>query len=156
MKKLFNFWLFLGFAFTLSFLLGVSPARAVTPNIPLTAQEMVIPIQLSGTYTATSVAVAKFKLPFRAYVLGVSATAQSSAGTTPTLTVDVLDAGTSILSAPLAVTAGAVTEGNVAAGNLATPELPDESLVSVNLAIGGSGETLGFNNITVLITLARR
>lgn len=126
------------------------PAFAATPNVtPAAGQVVVLPFHISGQYTATTAAVARFTLPFEASVLSVQASARASGGTTPTLTVDVMEAGVSILSAPVAVTAAAVSEATVADANLA-----DESAITVNLAIGGGSPT--WNDIVVLVTLFRK
>ena len=123
--------------------------RADTPNLSVATPGVVLlPIHLQGQHTANVTAAARLKLPFPAKVLGVSAAARASGGTTPTLTVDVLDDGVSVLSAPITVTAGAVAEGAVAAATVA-----DESLLTVNLAIGGSTPT--WDDIDVLVTLVR-
>lgn len=125
------------------------PAAAATSNVPSAIPGVLtLPVLISGQRTATTVAVVRFKLPFAARVLGVSATARASGGTTPTLTVDVLDDGTTILSAPISITAAAVAEGTVSA-----PAVADESVITVNLAIGGSSPT--WDDIVVLITLFR-
>lgn len=120
-----------------------------TPNIPISTPGVVlVPLQLPGQYTADVTAVSRFKLPFAARVVGVSASARASGGSAPTLTVDVLDDGTSVLLAPIAVTAGAVAEGTVA-----SPAVADESVITVDLAIGGTNPT--WDDITVLLTLVR-
>lgn len=108
----------------------------------------IVPFHISGQYTATTASVVKFQLPFKAQVLGISATARASGGTTPTLTVDVAEGGTSILSAPIAITAGTVSEGT-----LTDTSLADESAITVDLAITGTSPT--WNDITVLITFRR-
>lgn len=108
--------------------------------VPNVAGTGIVPIPIllfiAGQRTATVVAVIRFKMPFPATVLGVSASARASGGTTPTLTVDVLEAGTTILSTPIAVTAAAVAEGAIADSAIA-----DESAVTINLAIGGTNPT---------------
>ena len=71
-----------------------------------------------------------------------------SGGTSPTLTVDVQEAGATILSAPISITAGTVSDGTISDSNLA-----DESLITINLAIGGTSPT--WNDITVLLVLKR-
>lgn len=119
-------------------------------NVPSIATPGVsaIPLVLSGQRTATTAAVALFKVPFAVRLLGVSASARASGGTTPTLAVDIQDDGASVLSAPIAVTAGAVAEGA-----LAHPDVADESLITVDLAIGGTTPT--WDDITVLLTVVR-
>lgn len=129
-------------------LLG-TPAQAATPNYSVAVPGVqVIPIQLSGQYTTNVTAVARFQLPFPARVIGVSASARASGGTTPTLTVDVLDDGTSVVSSAVSVTAGSVSEGTVANAAVA-----DESVITVDLAIGGTSPT--WDDITVLVTVVR-
>lgn len=129
---------------------AVLPLQAATPNaaVGVGHDVVVLPFHVSGQYTANTTGVVRMQLPFRAQVLGVSAAARASGGTSPTLTVDVLEGGVTILSAPISVTAGSVTEGVVTDSVLA-----DESTVTVNLAIGGTSPT--WNDITVLLTLLR-
>lgn len=130
-------------------LCALSAPRADTPNLSVATPGVVLlPIHLQGQHTANVTSAARIKLPFPAKVLGVSASARASGGTTPTLTVDVLDDGVSMLSAPVTVTAGTVAEAIVAAAKVA-----DESLLTVNLAIGGSTPT--WDDIDVLVTLVR-
>lgn len=108
----------------------------------------IVPFHISGQYTATTSNIVKFRLPFKAQVLGVSATARASGGTSPTLTVDVKEDGSSILSSAISVTAGTVSEGTVSDTSLA-----DESIITIDLTIGGSSPT--WDDITVLLTLRR-
>ena len=125
-------------------------ARAATQNLSVATPGVVLlPVHIQGQHTASVTAAARIKLPFPAKVLGVTAAARASGGTSPTLTVDVLDDGTSVLSAPISVTAGAVAEGTVTSTAIA-----DESVVTVNLAIGGTSPT--WDDIDVLVTLVRR
>ena len=122
---------------------------ATTVPPPSTAGVLVLPIALSRQFTATTANAAAFKLPFPVKLCGVSATARASGGTSPTLTVDVKAGASSLLSAPVAVTAGTVAEGTVAG----TGAVPDETVVSVDLAIGGTTPT--WDDLTVLLTVAR-
>ena len=135
-----------------TFLFATVSTQAATPNVAVGAgQVVVIPFHISGQYTASTTAVVQFNMPFPCQVLGVGATARASGGTTPTLTVDVLKGATpaSILSAPISITAGTYSEGTVA-----TAAIADESPITVDLAIGGTTPT--WNDITVLITVARK
>ncbi|MBF0248038.1 MAG: hypothetical protein HQL36_08210 [Alphaproteobacteria bacterium] len=128
---------------------ALNTAHADTSNLSVSTPGVVLlPVHLQGQHTADVTAAARIKLPFPAKVLGVSAAARASGGTTPTLTVDVLDDGVSMLSAPIAVTAGAVAEGTVT-----STAVGDESVVTVNLAIGGTTPT--WDDIDVLVTLVR-
>lgn len=120
-----------------------------TTNFPVGTPGLhLLPIHIGGQHTANVTAIARFKLPFRANLIGVSAAARASGGTTPTLTVDVKVAGTSALSAPVAVTAGAVAEAAIA-----TPAVADEAVVTIDLAIDGTTPT--WDDIDVLLTLVR-
>lgn len=151
MKRITSIFVALALAVVVSFM-SVVPTQAATPNVAVGAgQVVVIPFHISGQYTATTAAVAKFNMPFPCQVLGVGATARASGGTTPTLTVDVLTGGSpaSILSAPISITAGTYSEGTIT-----TAAIADEANVQVNLAIGGTTPT--WNDITVLITVVRK
>ena len=133
---------------------------AVVMSMPMTAQAattnyseaitgiQVIPFHISGQYTATTADVVKFNIPFKAQVLSVQATARASGGTSPTLTVDVQEAGTTILSSAISITAGTVSEGTVSDSALA-----DEAAITVDFTIGGTTPT--WNDITVFITVRR-
>jgi len=126
-----------------------APARAATTNYAeVVTGVQVVPFHISGQYTATAADVIQFQIPFKAKVLGVSATARASGGTSPTLTVDVQEDGTSILGSAISITAGTVSEGTVSDSTLA-----DESSITVDLAIGGTSPT--WDDITVLLTLRR-
>lgn len=126
----------------------LAPAQAATQNYSVVEPVAVVPIFISGQRTTTTTSVIKFALPYKAKLIGVSATARASGGTTPTLTVDVLKGGTTVLSAPIAITAGTVGEGTVSVSALA-----DESVITVDLTIGGTNPT--WDDITVLLTVVR-
>ena len=121
-------------------------AMAATPNYPLGVQVSPVPIVIAGQRTATVASVASIKVPAKMKLIGVSATARASGGTTPTLTVDVKAGTTSVLSAPFAVTAGAVSEATITTSTIA-----DETVVNIDLAITGTNPT--WDDISVLLTL---
>ncbi len=142
--------IFLTIALGLILSVAALSAHAATTNYSAAVPGVVlIPLQLSGQYTANTTAVVRFALPFPARIVGVTASARASGGTTPTLTVDLLDDGVTVLSAPVSVTAGSVAEGAVSA-----PTISDESVMTVNLAIGGTSPT--WNDITIMVTAVRR
>lgn len=144
MKKLFKLSLASLFASVLAFGMLAGSAFAATQNYSSINVELV-PLQISGQWTATTASVVKFAIPAKMKLIGVSATARASGGTTPALTVDVLAGGTSVLSAPISITAGTVAEGTIT-----TSAIADESVVTVNLAITGTSPT--WNDITVMLT----
>ncbi len=125
-------------------------AISATQNYPTSATGVqVIPIHISGQYTASTTDVVELQMPFAAKVLGISATARASGGTAPGLDIDVLEGGTTILSAPISVTAGTVSEATISDTALA-----DESTVTISLSIGGGSPT--WDDITILTTIMRR
>lgn len=124
-------------------------SQAATPNYSASAPGvMVIPMHISGQYTATTVAVAKWNMPFKCRLIGVGASARASGGTTPTLTVDLKAAGSTLLTAPITVTAATYTEATVGAGAIA-----DEAAMTIDLTIGGTSPT--WNDIVIFITVVR-
>jgi hypothetical protein len=136
-------------ALALSMSMMAATVEAATQNYATTSQEQVIPFHISGQYTATTAGVVKFNLPYPVKLVGVQATARASGGTTPTLTVDVKTGATSVLSAPVSITAGTVSDGTITTSTLA-----DEAVITVDLAITGTSPT--WNDITVLLTVVRR
>lgn len=128
-------------------LVGCS-AEAATPNYAPDKPVVLMPFHVSGQYTASTTAVIKFALPFKAKLIGISATARASGGTSPTLTVDLKQATVTVLSAPISITAGTVAEGTIT-----TATLTDEASITVDLAITGTSPT--WNDITILVTLVR-
>lgn len=126
-----------------------APAPAATPNLSIAIPGVqMIAFHISGQYTATTAAVVRFNLPFAATLIGAQASARASGGTSPTLTVDVKAGGSTVLSAPITVTAGAVAEGTITTATLA-----DEAAITVDLTIGGTSPT--WNDITVVLTIVR-
>ena len=107
-----------------------------------------VALEFSGQRTATQTAVARFQLPFKARLVGASASARATGGTSPTLDVDVRDDGVSMLSAAMSITAGAVTEGAIA-----NPEIADESEITVDFTITGSSPT--WDDMTLFLLFAR-
>lgn len=122
------------------------PVEAAVTNIaPAVGQVVVIPLHLSGTYSATTAAVAKFNMPFPCKMIGVGAVPRALTGSSNT--VDVLLGGTTILSAAMAMTAGTYTEGTIT-----TSTITDEGVITVNMTIP-SGTLV---DTTVLLTCVRR
>jgi len=118
------------------------------PNVPLTTPVHPMPFHMSRQMTADVTGSFRLKLPFKGKLLGAVGAARASGGTAPTLTFDVLDDGTSILAAPKAITAGADAEAVVN-----DVEIADESVITVNFAIGGSAPT--WDDVTVILYIAR-
>ena len=141
-------------ALAVMFTVGISGdipdrAEAATKNYSeVVTGVQIVSLPIMGTYTATRTGIVTFQIPFKAKVLGVSATARASSGTTPTLSVDVKEGGTSILSTPFFINTSSVTEGVISDKTLA-----DEATVTVDLTIGG--DTPVWDDITAILTLRR-
>lgn len=149
MKKIFRFSIAILTALLVFAAPFSAPTFAATPNYALTQPGLVVlPFHASGQYTATVAGVVRFTMPFRARVVNVMATARASGGTSPTLTVDLLEAGVSVLSAPIAITAGTVSEGAITDAIIA-----DEAVTTVNFAITGTSPT--WNDITIILVVLR-
>ncbi|MBI1397067.1 MAG: hypothetical protein GC151_13910 [Betaproteobacteria bacterium] len=129
-------------------MLSVGGAVAATTNQSPAVQVVLIPIHVSGQYTASTTAVARYKMPFACTLIGASASARASGGTSPTLAVNVKEAGTTVLSSTMSITAGSVTEGTISDSAIA-----DEAELTVDFTIGGSSPT--WNDISILLTCVR-
>lgn len=147
MKRLTNLWAFLTIAALLLCMATGAMAATANPS-PASSGYMVLPLQISKQWTTTTAGVVRFKTPFPCKVVNVYATARASGGTSPTLTVDVKEAGTTILSSAISITAGTVSEGTISDSKLA-----DEAVITVDLTIGGTSPT--WDDITVLLVLKR-
>lgn len=125
------------------------PAIAATTNYSTAiGGVVVIPFNISGQYTATTASVVKFAMPFKCRLIGVGATARASGGTSPTLTVNLLDDTVSALSSAISITAGTYSEGTITNAVVA-----DESVMTVDFTITGTSPT--WNDITIFITAVR-
>lgn len=121
-------------------------AFAVTPN-PTVASPgyMVLTFHVSGVVlTGAGTGLIKFNMPFPARLITVQQSVAALAGAAPT--VDVLVAGSSILTAVTTMT----TAGIVYEALIATPTIADEAAVTVNLTTGTS-----MSNITIVMVLKR-
>ncbi len=128
----------------------VVSALASTPNpTPNSPGYEVLIFSINKQYTATTAGVVRFKMPWPAKLVTVQAAARASGGTTPTLTVDVKEAGTSKLTSAVTVTAGSVAEAAIGT----TPRIADEAVITVDLTIGGTTPT--WDDITVIMVVKR-
>lgn len=122
-------------------------ALATTPN-PSTASPgyMVLTFHISGAIiTGTGTGIIKFNMPFPARLITVQQSCATLTGTAPT--VDVLVAGSSILTSVTTMT----TAGIVYEALIATPAIADEAAVTVNLTTGTS-----VGNTTIIMVLKRQ
>jgi len=129
------------------------PAMAATTNpSPASAGYMVLPLVFDRTVAAVSTPViARIKLPFAATVISVSGSCETAdyASTDEVYEIDVLEAGTSILSAPI----GLAAADTVYDGAVSDAALADEAVVTVTL--DAAGTTPSITDVTVLLVIKR-
>jgi len=133
---------------------GMHPmAQAATTNpSPGSPGYMVIPVTFSRTISAVSAPVmARIKLPFPAAVVSVTAACETAdyASTDEAYTVDVQEAGTSILSSAIDLAAA----DTVYAGTVSDETLADEAVVTLVLDV--SGTTPSVTDVTTTLVLKR-
>ena len=146
--------LFKGLSLTLfALLLFCAPAFAAVANFSEAIpgiQTIAVTMNRAITSVSTPV-IARIKLPFKAQVLGVSASLETGdyASTDEVYTIDVLEAGTTILTAPINMLAA----DTVYEGTLADTSIADEAIVTVALDVAGT--TPSVTDVTVLLTVRR-
>jgi len=116
---------------------------------PLGADAFLIPLRVAGAVSATTPNAVRFRAPCAVALWGVSAVARTTAGAAPVCAIDVKVAGSSLLTAPLAVAAA-----NPADGAIKTPaRVADEAVVSIDVTIDGADTVV--TDIDILLTLVR-
>ena len=124
--------------------------QAATKNYPeVITGIQVIPITFSNT--TSTVTPVTFRMPFKAQLLGVSCHARTLdlTDTDETYTMDVREAGFSVMTSAIAMTAA----GTVYEGVITDPYIADEATVSVVVTVGGTTPRL--NDLTGLLTIRR-
>lgn len=132
-------------------LIMAAPVFAATTNPgPGSAGYMVLPLTFDRTITATATPI-KFKLPFPATVVGVTASAVTldTGDANETYTVDIKEGATSILSSAISLAAA----GTIYDGTLSDTTIADEATLSVVFTLGGTTPSL--TDATVLLVLKR-
>ena len=104
-----------------------------------------VSLTMTRQLTATLASAFLFRVPVDSTLVSVGASARASGGTSPTLTVDVNEAGVSVLSAAFSVTAGAWSTGTISNSAIAAA-----NNVTIDFTIGGTSPT--WDDITVLLT----
>jgi hypothetical protein len=123
------------------------PARRYPADSPML---LVIPLTLNRQYNATTANAARVRLPCDARLVDAAFAVRASGGTSPTLTIDVQDDGVTLLTTPTPVTAaGGIQEASI----VANPVIAKDSVIALNLAIGGTSPT--FDDITATLTFER-
>lgn len=130
---------------------ATAPAATTNPS-PASPGYMVLPVTFSRTVAAEStVTIARLKLPFPARVISASASCETAdyASTDEAYTIDIQEAGTTILSSEIDLAAA----DTVYDGTVSDTTLADEAVVTVLLDV--SGTTPSVSDVTVLLVLKR-
>ncbi len=104
-----------------------------------------------GTRTADTTEATAIDAPFAGKLVLFEVTARASSGTSPTMTVDIQQGTTSLLSEVVSITADERTEATIATASTFTKD----TRLSIDFDIGGT-DTPTFSDITVLIGIERR
>ena len=122
---------------------AIVSTKLASPNAYFT-----IPICKTGQYSATVDPVATFQMPFAATLVEVSACARDIDTTdgNETYTVDLEEAGTSVLSSAISLTA----DNTPVVGTVSDSSIADNAKMEVVLTLGGTSPTL--DDLTVLLT----
>ncbi|MFQ5574666.1 MAG: hypothetical protein ACE5E0_03460 [Terriglobia bacterium] len=111
----------------------------------------VVSLHAGNQRTTTQAGVFGFELPEAFQIDKVICYARASGGTSPTLTVDVQEAGSTILDSPIAVTAGSVSTGTPSGSN---NKIAANADVTVDFTIGGTTPT--WDDVTVTLVCSRQ
>lgn len=122
---------------------AIGNTKLAAPNSYFT-----ICITKAGQYTSSLDPVATFQMPFAATLAEVSATARAIDTTTgdETYTVDLEEAGTTVLSSAISITAS----NTPVVGTVTDASIADNAKMEVVLTLGGSTPIL--DDLTVLLT----
>jgi len=106
-------------------------------------------LPIIGSFTTTSVGtnIVRFKMPWDSELIGASAIVKTT-GSGNTVTFDVEEAGTSVLSAPITAHEYTVTEGTISDSAIA-----DEAIIGVKVLVSGTGTA---TNPTVQLNFKRK
>ncbi len=124
-------------------------ARASTSNYPETVTGIqVTPIYIPGAITATRTPI-KFRVPSKMHVIGVSAYARviDTSDGNETQTVDIQEAGTSILSSAISLAA----QDTIYEGTISDKYIADEATVSIVLTLGGTTPSITDTTVTLIM-----
>jgi hypothetical protein len=121
---------------------AIANAKLAAPNSYFT-----LPLTVQGQITSTLDPVFTFQMPFSATLVEVSATIRAiTTGGAETYTVDLEEAGTTVLSAPISITAS----NTPVVGTVSDATIADNAKMEVVLTLGGASPTV--DNLTVLCT----
>ncbi len=107
-----------------------------------------VPLTADGQFTTAVTSLRTFQMPFAATLVEVSACARDidTGDADEAYSVDVLEAGTSVLSAVINL----VADDTPVVGTVSDSSLADNAKITVDLDMGGTSPTL--DDLTVLLT----
>ncbi len=121
---------------------AIANTKLAAPNSYFT-----VPLTVEGQITSTLDPVFTFQMPFSATLVEVSATIRAiTTGGAETYTVDLEEAGTSVLSSAISITAS----NTPVVGTVSDATIADNAKMEVVLTLGGASPTV--DNLTVLCT----
>ena len=122
---------------------AIANSKLAAPNSYFT-----VCIHHEGQETATVDPVATFQMPFAATLVEVSATARDidTTDTDETYTVDLEEAGTSVLDSAISITA----DNTPAVGTITDADIADNAKMEVVLTLGGTSPAI--DDLTILLT----
>ena len=124
---------------------GITNTKLANPNSYFT-----IAIHHEGQENATVNPISLFQMPFAATLVEVSAAARAadSGDADETYTIDLEEAGTSVLSSPISISRAAPQTPVV--GTVSDSAIGDNAVMEVVLTLGGTTPTI--DDVTVLMT----
>lgn len=122
---------------------GIANTKLANPN-----SYFVVSLTSDGQYTSTVNPLRTFQMPFAATLVEVSACARDidTADADETYTIDVEEAGTSVLSSAISITA----DNTPVVGTISDSAIADNAKMEVVLTLGGTSPAI--DDITVLLT----
>ena len=106
---------------------------AVSNPSPGSPGYMMVILPMNGNHTSSTTNAIRFKMPWPATLLGASAIVRTS-GAAGTMTIDVTETGTTVLSGAISVNPTTVTEGTIADSAIA-----DEAVIGITTTISSAG-----------------
>ena len=96
----------------------------------------------SGNLPASQTGAASFRMPYGALLTGVRAGLNSGSNATSAISIDINEAGTSVLSTPLTIDAGESSSTTAAtAAVISDPDIADDALITIDIDSADTGDS---------------
>lgn len=96
----------------------------------------------SGSLPASQTGAASFRMPYGALLTEVRAGLNSGSNATSAISIDINEAGTSVLSTPLTIDAGESSSTTAAtAAVISDPDIADDALITIDIDSADTGDT---------------